>query len=733
MSIKAIIQLSFLLFFALLAYQLESPLPVEPDEHEGFSAARAMSHLEKIADEIHPIGSPANKRKRDYIIEEFEKLGYDVSLFTGVSSDDWGGHFRLAKSENIIAFKRGTQSGKQVVVSGHYDSVLDSPGAADDAHAIAAMLDIADQVKDQPFLNDILFLITDGEEMGLFGAQAYVEAFDMDSIGVLLNYEARGNSGPSYAFEWSENNYWLVDAFKHAVTKPIANSLSYEIYNRMPNGSDFSMFKEKSVPGINHAFIDGFTYYHSPADTPENINQESFQHTGDYMYNLVQYFGDYEFEYVESEGDATFFNMYSSLILYPSAWDIILLILTCLLVVFNLIKRMKMVDKAPFILLRGLAVLISFLILMVAAQHLLITIIENTYPHYFKFYSGQFYNHKWYLVALVGIGVFLYPFIPGWFKIKSKDDVLLSIYVIFLALTISFYMAAPTGTYLIMIPLLILAIVDGVVLYVKKDKVSRHSGLFLLLPVIIALGLWVPTVHSVFLAFSIEGMVAPAILLAIFIPFIAYCTPDFWRYKWTPLLGLGLVFFSLIGGHLKSSPSESRPVQSHLNYYVNQSDSTAYWYTDDEINEGNVGELENADTVSLFVPYQTRAFASMTEMIQNTPEVEMFEISDTSGVKSFKLPVTATMSQLNIEDGKNIKSFLINGEEAVSDYGLGFVTLFGFEGDTIDVEFKLKENRPFEIGIAMVEIGLPQRDLLPAEYIRTGGRCIYYDRFTFSK
>ena len=50
--------------------------------------------------------------------------------------------------------------------------------------------------------------------------------------------------------------------------RPIANSLSFEIYNLLPNDTDFTFFKKAGLPGINHAFIDGFSYYHNPDDSP---------------------------------------------------------------------------------------------------------------------------------------------------------------------------------------------------------------------------------------------------------------------------------------------------------------------------------------------------------------------------------------------------------------------------------------------------------------------------------
>jgi Zn-dependent M28 family amino/carboxypeptidase len=53
---------------------------------------------------------------------------------------------------------------------GHYDSVLNSPGASDDVHAVANMLEVARLLKEEELENDVIFLITDGEELGLFTA-----------------------------------------------------------------------------------------------------------------------------------------------------------------------------------------------------------------------------------------------------------------------------------------------------------------------------------------------------------------------------------------------------------------------------------------------------------------------------------------------------------------------------------------------------------------------------------
>ena len=155
----------------------------------------------------------------------------------------------------------------------------------------------------------------------------HAENNDLSDIGIFLNYEARGNEGPGIAFEYSDNNAWLVSAMSEVGKRPIANSLSYEIYKMMPNATDFTIFKERGVQGINHAFIDGFSFYHNPADTPDRINMRSVQHTGENMWRMARHFGNADISNIPTESNASFFNFFGLLVIYPSSLDLIILLL----------------------------------------------------------------------------------------------------------------------------------------------------------------------------------------------------------------------------------------------------------------------------------------------------------------------------------------------------------------------------------------------------------------------
>jgi hypothetical protein len=395
-----------LVCFLLIAvsHLSESAIAVKPSGENQFSAYAVHPHIERIAAEIHPIGSAANHRVRDYIAEEFRKLGLEVELEKGYSTRMRGDTQGLmAYTENIIAIRKGTGGTKKVYVAGHYDSVFEGPGAADDAYAPASMLETARLLQGEALKNDIIFLVTDGEEGGLNGARYHQQHNPMDDVGVLLNFEARGNAGPGVAFEWSDNNSWLVREMKKVAVRPIANSLSYEVYKRMWNITDVTEFKKHGMPFINFAYIDGFSYYHNPADNPENISKRSVQHTGENMYRLVRHFANYDFGAIEA-GNAAYFNFYGYLLIYAASLDLFLVLLVLLfviLVVYYLVKQEKV--QAPK-LIGSLFAQVGIILLTMLAVFGLSNLVTAAYPEYSLFYAYQYYNYKYYFFAALGLG-----------------------------------------------------------------------------------------------------------------------------------------------------------------------------------------------------------------------------------------------------------------------------------------------------------------------------------------
>lgn len=249
-----------------------------------FSAERAMADVTDLARAPHPIGSAEHARVRDRLSGRLRALGLSVEVqeAADLRSNDDG--VLGANVKNIVGVLPGTdRSLPALALMAHYDSVPSSPGAADDTSGVAAILETVRAIKARgPAARDIVVLITDGEETGLFGAISFWREHALARrIGLVVNLEARGSSGAASMFETGPQNAGSISLYAARVARPEASSLSGWVYDRMPNGTDFTIPKEAGVTGFNIAMIGTPFDYHSASSTPSNLDRGSLQHMGD--------------------------------------------------------------------------------------------------------------------------------------------------------------------------------------------------------------------------------------------------------------------------------------------------------------------------------------------------------------------------------------------------------------------------------------------------------------------
>ena len=213
-----------------------------------------MSHLVRIASEAHPPGSPAHSSVREYLLGQLRALGHEPTVQTATSATGGGIAVTAATVRNILARIPGTEpGGPAVLVTAHYDGRGIALGAGDDASGVVAILESVRALGAGPGLrNDLIVLITDAEELGLLGARAFVNEHPwMNDVALVVAIEMRGGGGPSFMFETGADNGWVIAALGESSPGPVANSVAYEIYRRMPNDTDFTPFKEAGRQGLN--------------------------------------------------------------------------------------------------------------------------------------------------------------------------------------------------------------------------------------------------------------------------------------------------------------------------------------------------------------------------------------------------------------------------------------------------------------------------------------------------
>lgn len=247
-----------------------------------FSEPNARAHVAMLAGTIgsRPAGTEANARARAYLIDQLRAYGYEVRVQEADARRPELG--RTARVSNIIAVLPGARR-EAIGLVAHYDSVPESPGAGDDAFGAAIVLETARVLAAaQTRTWSIFVLLTDGEETRLMGAAALVTDREVTSrLHAYVNIEAAGASGNAMLFQTGPGNDWIARVWARRAPHPRGASFGTEIYRRLPNDTDFTIFARQEIPGLNFALAgDGYAY-HTALDTPERLSTRSLRDTGE--------------------------------------------------------------------------------------------------------------------------------------------------------------------------------------------------------------------------------------------------------------------------------------------------------------------------------------------------------------------------------------------------------------------------------------------------------------------
>ena len=269
-------------------------------------------HVENIHFDRNPYdGYPKLEQAAQYIKREFLKVGLDVK-------ED---HFQWeGKSyKNIVAEKKGITSPNRVFILGaHYDTVPDSPGADDNASAIAVLLEVARNIQAVPLDNTVRLIAFSLEEYDYVGSTHYVERLrkgEEEILGMIslemvgftgsrqdyppyLNPKYYPNVGDFIAIIGNERSKELLEKVCQSFKTHIPQ-LPLEFLMVPGNGegmeevrlSDHSTFWDRGVSALmitDTAFLRN-PNYHLPSDRMETLNFEFMQNVAvGVFYSIVE-------------------------------------------------------------------------------------------------------------------------------------------------------------------------------------------------------------------------------------------------------------------------------------------------------------------------------------------------------------------------------------------------------------------------------------------------------------
>lgn len=270
-------------------YRLDAPFGASPPDADvqavvdRIDTARWFADLTQLASwDRSSYGTTELFAARDWIGDQFAGLGLEVEKPDFTMPDAGGGSITR---QNVIGRWTGTTFPDEwIVVGGHYDSrnqswssTGDTPGAEDNASGCTGVIELARALLPSQPQRTIVFMCYAGEEQGLYGSAAHVDALQADGdlgkvkgvvVMDMIGYSANAQLNADYeSYSQAYLNRFGAAAATYAPELDVVTSLN-------PFGSDHMPYLDAGVDqtalGIESDY-DSYPYYHHSGDTPEHI------------------------------------------------------------------------------------------------------------------------------------------------------------------------------------------------------------------------------------------------------------------------------------------------------------------------------------------------------------------------------------------------------------------------------------------------------------------------------
>ncbi|XP_050119664.1 uncharacterized protein LOC126596979 [Malus sylvestris] len=299
------------LVHSILYMRFIKPLEIDAPL-DRFSEARAVEHVRVLTQEIdgRQEGRPGLTEAARYITGQLEmikeragsnvRIEIEESVVNGTFNMMFLGHsisLGYRNHTNIvmrISSKYSQDNEPSVLLNGHFDSPLASPGAADCGSCVASMLEIARLMVDSGWIppRPVIFLFNGAEELFLLGSHGFMKTHQWrDTIGAFINVEASGTGGPDLVCQ-SGPGSWPSQVYAESAIYPMAHSAAQDVFPVIPGDTDFRIFSQDygDIPGLDIIFLLGGYFYHTSYDTVERLLPGSMQARGENLVSIIKAF-----------------------------------------------------------------------------------------------------------------------------------------------------------------------------------------------------------------------------------------------------------------------------------------------------------------------------------------------------------------------------------------------------------------------------------------------------------
>ncbi|XP_052892583.1 endoplasmic reticulum metallopeptidase 1-like [Anopheles moucheti] len=221
-----------------------------------------------------------------------------------------------------------------LMLSSHFDSVPQSPGAGDDGTMSVIMLEVLRKLSQSPHPYDhgLVFVFNGCEENTLQGSHAFVAHHRwFRKVRTFINMDVAANGGRDIMFQAGPKYSFLMKYYRDFVPHPYCTAVAEELFQAdlVPSETDYYVYsKYGKIPGMDFAHSTWGYLYHTAYDAYSTIPNTTLQHTGDNVLALARALANAEelYDIGDHEGSkAVFFDFLNWFLVYYPLWASILL------------------------------------------------------------------------------------------------------------------------------------------------------------------------------------------------------------------------------------------------------------------------------------------------------------------------------------------------------------------------------------------------------------------------
>lgn len=238
---------------------------------------RVYRHEKALFDfESKHITRPGNLLAREYLLGQYQSFGLDAKFQPFDARPNV--NQPVVPTANVLAVLKGTENPELVyVVSSHFDSRAEGPGADDNTSGTAALLEAARVLSTRPQPATIIFASFTGEEAGLLGSREFVRQAKADGLKFVgaLNNDMLGWSNDNRLDNTIRYSNEGIRDVQHAAAIEFTNMITYDaFYYKSTDAAAFYDGFGDIVGGIGSYPVLGNPHYHQPHDVLEVENHQ---------------------------------------------------------------------------------------------------------------------------------------------------------------------------------------------------------------------------------------------------------------------------------------------------------------------------------------------------------------------------------------------------------------------------------------------------------------------------